>query len=237
MSDVSHNLLKRAIQCREIGDYSKAQDYLNEMIEDDPENYLLWYEKSKLPIVQEDTVTIKNRTISFSTYQKLPLADKNTYLQGCGFGITELPEIEGCLKVPAIVESQRIQYLKMAIAYAPEDIKSIYLFELKAITDTFLERGIKEKEAAISIGVIALFVSMAAVFVLNSSNAASITKIFINQVIFLSISYILSITGMVLYTKAKSNGKHTVAGLVCNLIALVISNLSIINAILVHFFK
>ena len=95
----------------------------------------------------------------------------------------------------------------------------------------------ENKDAAISIEVIALFASMAVVFVLNSSNAASITKIFINQVIFLSIPYILSITGMVLYTRTKSNGKHTVVGLVCNLIALVISNLSIINAILVRFFK
>ena len=46
--------LKRAAQCRELGDYRKAQEYLDVLIESDPENHMLWYEKSMLPIMQDD---------------------------------------------------------------------------------------------------------------------------------------------------------------------------------------
>ena len=44
--------------------------------------------------MQEDVVTVKNRSLSLSAYQQLPLPDKSTYLQQCGFEITELPEVE-----------------------------------------------------------------------------------------------------------------------------------------------
>ena len=232
MNDESFNLLKRAIQCRELGDYGKAQEYLDKMIEADPENHLLWYEKSKLPIVQEDTITIKNRSLSLNSYQQLSLPNKSNYLQQCGFEITELPEIEGCLRVPNLVANQRIKYLKMAISYAPENEKSIYIAELKAITDISIEKGNKDVRAIILIGIIALLASVTTVFVLNTFYYTSFFRMPMNLVIIILIPYALSITGMVLYTRAKNSGNSTTIGLMCNLVALVISNLSIINAII-----
>ena len=237
MNDESLNLLKRAIQYKELGDYCNAQGYLDKMIEADPENHLLWYEKSKLPIVQEDTITIKNRSLSLSFYQKLSLLNKRTYLQQCGFEITEFPEIEDCLNVPNLVANQRIKYLKMAISYAPANEKYIYIAELKAITDIHIERGNKELRAIIVIGIIALLASVTTVFVLNTFYNMSFFHMPINGVIVLLIPYALSITGMVLYTKAKNNGNSTTIGLICNLVALVISNLTIINAIILYFTK
>jgi len=237
MNDESLNLLKRAIQCRELGDYSNAQRYLDKMIEADPENHLLWYEKSKLPIVQEDTITIKNRSLSLKSYQQLSLPDKSNYLQQCGFEITEFPEIEGCLNVPNLVANQRIKYLKMAINYAPENEKYIYTAELKAITDISIERGNRDIRNIILIGIIALLASVTTVFVLNTFYNTSFFRMPINGIIILLIPYALSITGMVLYTKAKNNGNSTTIGLICNLVALVISNLTIINAIILFFVK
>ena len=235
IDDKSLNFLKRAIQCRELGDYGKAQRYLDKIIETYPENYLLWYEKSKLPIVQEDTVTIKNRSLSLTAYQQLSLPDKSNYLQQCGFEITELPEIEGCLSVPNLVAKQRTKYLKMAIGYAPENEKSVYLTELKTITDISIARGKNDIKAVILIGIIALLASLSTVFVLNAFFNASFFRMPMNWVIVLLIPYTLSVVGMVSYTKAKNSGNYTVFGLVCNLVALVISNLSIVNTIILFF--
>ena len=237
MNDESLNLLKRAMQYKELGDYCNAQGYLDKMIEADPENHLLWYEKSKLPIVQEDTITIKNRSLSLKSYQQLSLPDKSNYLQQCGFEITEFPEIEGCLNVPNLVANQRIKYLKMAINYAPENEKYIYATELKAITDISIERGNRDIRNIILIGIIALLASVTTVFILNTFYNTSFFRMPINGIIILLIPYALSITGMVLYTKAKNNGNSTTIGLICNLVALVISNLTIINAIILFFVK
>lgn len=237
MNDESLNLLKRAIQCRELGDYGNAQRYLDKIIETNPENHLLWYEKSKLPIVQEDTITIKNRSLSLKAYQQLSLPNKSNYLQQCGFEITELSEIENCLSVPNLVANQQIKYLKMAISYAPENEKTIYIAELKAVTDISVERGNRDIRTIIVIGIIALLVSVTTAFVINTFYNTSFFRMPINGVIVLLIPYALSITGMVLYTKAKNNGNPTTIGLMCNLVALVISNLSIINAIILFITK
>lgn len=237
MTNNSNDVLKRAIQSREMGDYGKAQEYLDKLIEAEPENYLLWYEKSKLPIVQEDTVTVKNRSLSLMTYQRLSLPDKSNYLQQCGFEITELPDVESCLRVPNLMANQRAKYLRIAINYAPEKEKYVYTAELNTISAASEEKGHKDKKTVALIGIIALLVSVSIVFVFNAFHEASFFQMPMNVVILLLIPYVLSVTGMVLYTKAKNNGNPTVLGLVCNLIALIISNLSIINALILFFHK
>ena len=237
MDNDSQNLLKRAIQCRSIGDYVKAQECLDALLETDPENHMLWYEKSKLPIIQEDNIFIRNRNVSLSTYQRLPLAEKSCYLQQCGFDIAEATEIEGSLRIPNLVAKQRVKYLRMAIGYAPESEMAIYTAELDAIAASNAERNLKEIKAAVLIGVIALIVVIATVLLLNNFYSASFFQIPMNTVIVLLVPYTLSVTGMVLYSKAKNNGNSTVAGLVCNLLALVISNLTIINAVILFVAK
>jgi len=229
--------LKRAAQCRELGDYSKAQEYLDMLIESDPENHMIWYEKSMLPIVQEDIIAVKNRSLSLSTYQKLPLPEMSSYLQQCGFEITELPEVEACLRATNLVASQRTKYLKMAIRHAPEDVKSVYMAELSAITSASESKGRKDINAAVATGVIALLVSLLTVFVIYAYNSALFFRIPTNVIILLLIPYALSVTGMTLYTKAKNGGNSTAAGLASNLTALIISNLSIVNAAILFFTK
>lgn len=232
MNEDSLNLLKRAIQSRSIGAYSKAQEYLDKLIETEPESHLLWYEKSKLPILQEDSITIRSRTISLTTYQRLPLADKNNYLQQCGFDIAEIPEIEGHLSVPNLVAAQRDKYLKLAIIYAPEKEAAIYTAELDTIAATITERNRKNTRAAVFMGLIALCISVAGILLLNTFYKTPFFQMPMNVVIVLLVSYTLSVTGMVLYTKTKNNGNGTTMGLVLNLLALIISNLSIINTII-----
>ena len=237
MDNNSQDLLKRAMQCRELGEYSKAQEYLDRLIEVEPENHLLWYEKSKLPILQEDTIIINSRTLSMSIYQRLSLPDKSNYLQQCGFGIEELPDVESNLSVPLLVENQRIKYLKMAIIHAPEQEKIVYMAELNSIIHESEDKGRKAIKATVSIGIISLLATVTAAFVFNTFRSAAIFQTPINLLILLLIPYALSVTGMVLYTKAKNLGNSTVIGLVCNLIALIISNLSIVNAIFPFFIK
>jgi hypothetical protein len=89
----------------------------------------------------------------------------------------------------------------------------------------------------IIIGIIALLVAIATVLVFNTFYNTRFFKMPMNVIILLLIPYALSVTGMVLYTQAKENGNNTVTGLVCNLIALIISNLLIINAIILFFTK
>jgi hypothetical protein len=89
----------------------------------------------------------------------------------------------------------------------------------------------------IIIGIIALLVAIATVLIFNTFYNTRFFKMPMNVIILLLIPYALSVTGMVLYTQAKENGNNTVTGLVCNLIALIISNLLIINAIILFFTK
>ena len=82
-----------------------------------------------------------------------------------------------------------------------------------------------------------MVIAIATVFVFNAFYNTRFFKMPMNVIILLLIPYALSLTGMVLYTQAKENGNNTVAGLVCNLIALIISNLLIINALILFFTK
>ena len=237
MNSDSLNLLKRAVQSRAIGDYDKAKEYLDRLIETDPENHTLWYEKSKLPIVQEDNVIIRSRNVSLSTYQKLSLAEKNDYLQQCGFEIAEVTEIEDYLKVPHLVALQRNKYLKMAIRYAPEQEKLIYEAELNTLILSDEKRKQTDKWAAIILGLIALPIAIATVLSIMLFPNAMLFKVPMLVIITLLVPYILSVVGMTFSSKAKSNGAATVLGFVCNLFALIISNLTIINAIFLFLVK
>ena len=236
-NDYLRSQLTRAMQCSGLGDYAKAQEYLDQMLESNPDNYLLWYEKSKLPIVQEDSVTIKNRTISLFAYMGLTVTEKNDYLQWSGFGISELPEVESFLRVPNLVADQRIRFLKMAIACAPEKEQSEYKAELNAIIAHAKERKRKDIHAAILVGSIALVFAVLAVLSLNFIIGAWFSKRLLYMMMAIVIPYALSILGMSLYTKARNNGNPTAIGLVCNLLALIISNLAIINALVLFFMK
>ena len=231
------DLIKRAAQHRELEEYQKAQECLDKIIRDDPENYLAWYEKSKLPIIQEDTVTVKGRVISLPQYQTLPLAEKSGYLQSCGFEIPEIQEIEERLKVPNLVANERIKYLKMAIRYAPEDVKNTYSVELNGLVTAKTVRSRRYKRAAIIIGLIALPVSVLVALVLLVFSGATFFQNILNIIITVITPYALSVVGMTLYAKAKNNDGATVLGFICNLLALIICNVSIVGAVILSIIK
>ena len=97
----------------------------------------------------------------------------------------------------------------------------------------------EEINAVVATGAIAMLVSLLTVFVINAYNSAPFFRIPMNVIILLLIPYALSVTGMTLYTKAKNGGNSTAAGvgLASNLTALIISNLSIVNAAILFFTK
>jgi len=237
------DLLKLAIQQKEIGEYEKAREYLDQIIRDEPENHLAWYEKSLLPIMQGDSVTIKSRNVSLSVYQRLPLAEKICYLQQCGFSAAEIPEIEARLNAPNLVAEQRVKYLKIAIRYAPEAEKINYTSELDTITGAAAEKSRRDKKAVRSIGLTALLVSVAVISVFGIIYGAALFKTpataatILAVIIALLIPYVLSVTGMTLYARARGRENGTALGLVSNFLALIISNLSIIGAVILFAVK
>ena len=99
------------------------------------------------------------------------------------------------------------------------------------------EKGRKDIKATVATGAIALLVSLLTVFVINAYNNAPFFRIPMNVIILLLIPYALSVTGMTLYTKSKNGGNSTAVGLASNLTALIISNLSIVNAAILFFTK
>jgi len=233
----SPDQLKRAIQYSGLGDYAKAQEYLDRMLETEPENHLLWYEKSKLPIVQEDNITVKSRSVSFSTYLRLPLAEKSDYLQRCGFEISEIPEVEGLLRAPNLIADQRVRYLNMAISCAPEKERAAYKSELDTLAAHAKEKRRFDIRAVILAGSIALLLAVLAVTLLNVYFDAWFFQNLILTIITLVVPYALSVVSMTLYTKARNNGNYTAFGFVCSLLALIISNLAIINALILFLTK
>ena len=160
MSESASQLLKRAMQHKDLKEYKKAQEYIDLLLEADPENHIAWYEKSTLPIIQEDTITVRNRSVSLSVYQRLPLPDRSSYLQQCGFDITDLLDMESSLRAPNLITEQNARYLKMAIRYAPEQEKIIYEAELNAIALSDETRKRAERQTVIVLGLVALPISV-----------------------------------------------------------------------------
>ena len=74
------DLFKKSDFCVVTGDYTRAKQYLTEILETDPENARAWHDKATLPILQEDTVIIEGCSISVSRYQSLDVTQKTSYL-------------------------------------------------------------------------------------------------------------------------------------------------------------
>ena len=227
-------LLKRAAQHRELEEYGKAQERLDKILLDDPENFLAWYEKSKLPIVQEDTVTIKGRSVSLPQYQALPLAEKSDYLQRRGFDVPEIPEIQERLKTPCLIADERIMYLKMAVSYAPDGVKSGYADELNGLVAAKTAKYRRYRNAAVTVGLIALAASVFAALTLCAFSGSALFQRPLSIIAVLIVPYAVSVTGMTLYSRAKNSGGKTTAGFVSNLLALIICNLSIIGTVIFY---
>ena len=232
MEESAPNLIEQAERHRELEEYQKAQGCLDRIIQDDPKNYLAWYEKSKLPIVQEDTVTVKGLNVSVIRYQALPLAEKNFYLERCGFEASDIPEIMERLHVQSLIANERVKYLKMAVRYAPEDVKRDYAVELNGLVTAKAARGRRYKWAAFIIGLVALPISGFVMYALWYFWNTPFFQAPLNVVFTLLISYAISITGMTLYVKAKNNDAVTKAGFITNLLALLLSNFSIISVVI-----
>ena len=133
---------------------------------------------------------------------------------------------------------QRLKYLKMAIAYAPEREKAVYTAEFAAITGYAEKRKRKDIRAAVSVGALAMIIAaVSSGLSLNNFYGGRFFQTPANTLIALTIPYALSVTGMSLYVKAKNNGNTTTAGLVMSLLALIISNISVVGAIIRFFIK
>jgi tetratricopeptide (TPR) repeat protein len=237
MNDDSLGLLKRAAQYKDMSDYNKSQECLDKILENDPENHLAWYEKSKLPIVQEDIVSYKGRNVSLSRYLQYTLFGRDIYLQQCGFEPTEVQRVKNYLNVPNLLGKQRFKYLEMAIRYSPDNEKIIYESERTSIIAENKKKSEKDNIRILAIGITALITTVLAILKSSFFNIVLDSGAVINTIMMFVIPYVLSITGMVLYAKAKNNADRTIAGFICNLLALILSVLSMILVFVLFLIK
>ena len=210
-----------------MGDYKKANQYLIEILEKDPKNARAWYEKAKLPILQEDTVIIEGCSISVSKYEGLDVTQKTSYLQQCG--LTPSQALDGViyLRVNLLIEKEHLRYLENAVRYA-KDEKVKYEKEFAELIAKHNNRGESEKKVAIIMGTVALplVVIILGNLVFSFINADLPYLIFSKAICV--VPYVLSVIGIAFYAKVKYEGNNTKTGLILTFLSLTLSSVALI---------
>lgn len=229
--DIIQGLLKKAAYHSGIGEYREAGEYFNSVLETDPENAGAWYGKSKLPILQEDTVVYNGCSISISRMQALDPGGKTIYLQQCGVTPSQIVDADNYLQVNRLIESERLKYMEKAVRFADEN-RAIYEKEFEQLRRQVEERGIKEDRLSVIFGIITLPVILVVMANLIYSFANSGYPSLIASVAFCLIPYILSVVGMSFLSKAKREGKNSTAGSALNIVSLTLSNACLILGVI-----
>ena len=213
-----------------MGDYKKANQYLIEILEKDPKNARAWHEKSKLPILQEDTVIIEGCSISVSKYEGLDVTQKTSYLQQCG--LTPSQALDGViyLRVNLLIEKEHLRYLENAVRYA-KDEKVKYEKEFAELIAKHNNRGESEKKVAIIMGTTALplVVIILGNLVFSFINADLPYLIFSKAICV--VPYVLSVIGIAFYAKVKYEGNNTKIGLILTFLSLTLSSVALIMGV------
>lgn len=213
------------------GDYQKATQYLNEILDADPENARAWYEKAKLPVLQEDIVIIQGCSISVSKYQSLDVTQKSAYLRQCGFTHVQALDVESLLGLNLLIEKEHIKYLENAVRFAKNE-KPKYEKELTELKAKHNKRGEREKKIAITIGSIAL--PLVAIILGNLFYAffqMGLPYLIFSTAICI-VPYVLSVIGIAFYAKVKHEGNNTNTGLTLTFLSLIFSNITLISGII-----
>jgi len=225
-------LMQQALRHKTLGQPAQAQSCLDQVLADDPENYAAWYEKSKLAIVQNDDVTLDGHVVSLTRYQSLVSADRRDYLQQCGFGTAQIDDIEVRLRQPALLAAQRLRFLHMAIQTAPHDAAQRYQAELDHLDAAARSERRHDVRVVAWTGLIGLVVAILAAVSVTWFWTASPQPAVLRPVVALIVAYALSVMGMVCYARARDRLNATALGLAINLVALIVTNLSVIALII-----
>jgi len=219
------NWLQQAQTYETLEQYQQAQALIDQALAVDQRNHLAWYEKSRLPIMQTDAVMISGRAVSLSRYLALDLSQQHDYLRQCGFPETQIADAQSRLLLPNLLVAQRVRFLRMAVQTAPDDQASQYQAELDALVAGGKTSRRRDTVVVVILGLIALVCATAAGLALLSGLLHGI------GLLALALPYALSVAGMACYSAAHERLHSTTAGLVLNLLALLISNALAIGAI------
>jgi len=232
MTEASNVLLHEALVHERLGEQAKARDCLDALLLQEPDNHLAWYQKSKLLVLQSDDVNLDGHVVSVARYQSLPLAEKRDYLQQCGFDVVDIDHAEARLRQPNLLAAQRRRFLNMAAQTAPAQAARFYLNELAGLDTEAANQHRHDSRTILSVGLAGLVVAiLAAVTVVLRWSAGSPFGL-PWSIACLTGAYILSVTGMSLYVRARDRLSTTPAGLAVNLIALVLVILSVVVLII-----
>ena len=155
MEKETQNLFKKADFAAAIGDYQNAKQMLDEILAQDSENAKAWYEKSKLPVLQEDAVVIQGCNVSVSKYQSLDTTQKARYLQQCGLPYSQALDGDSLLQINILIEKERIKYLEKAVKYTKSE-KTKYKKELSKLKAKNSKRGQIENKSVFRISLMDL---------------------------------------------------------------------------------
>jgi hypothetical protein len=225
------SLLKKSNISFTTGEYQRAKEYLDDILLIDSNNAEAWYEKSKLPILQEDTIIIEGCSISVSQYYNCDVSNKLSYLQQCGLSLSKAISSEHQFQYNILIEKEHLKYLKMAVSCATSN-QDIYKSELESLIAKQNNKGLKETRVSVRVGLITLpFIILVLSFLIYVIlNIETRYLMFIN--IGSIIPYALSIIGLTFYTKVKQEGKKTKMGFTTNVVSLILSNITIITSVI-----
>jgi hypothetical protein len=211
--------------------YKEASQHLDDILTIDYTNSQAWYEKSKLPILQEDIVIIYGCCVSVSKYHGCDITQKSPYLRQCGLSLTKALKCENYLQYDILIEKEHIKYLENAVRYNTS-VNKDYENKLIILNENYEKRGKSQKKVALIMGIVALPIILAVI----TSLIYSIFQSKISNFIFINIiciaPYILSVLGLYFYTKVINERNKTKIGLTTNLISLIFSNITIIISII-----
>ena len=224
-------LLKKADFCISTGNFQKAKEYLDTLLEMDVEVAEAWYIKAKLPILQEDTITFRGCSISVAKVQNCDAGGRLEYLRQCGISPLHTAEAENLLNIDLLIEKEHIKYLEKAVACS-KDGRAKYVTELTELKGKHTVRGVNEMKLAKLIG----FITLPLIVLLLANLVFALVKMTLPYTIVslcvCIIPYILSVVGLTYYAKAVHEQQKSVVGLIFSIANIILCNIALIVGVI-----
>ena len=224
-------MLKKADFCISTGNFQKAKEYLDALLEMDVEVAEAWWLKAKLPILQEDIIFYRGCSISVSTVINCDAGSRLEYLRQCGISPSHTAEAENLLNIDLLIEKEHIKYLEKAVACSKDDNEK-YMKELTELKGKHAVRGINEMKLAKLIG----FITLPLIVILLANLVFALVKMPLSYTIVSLclgiIPYVLSIIGLTYYTKAVHERQKSAVGLIFNIANIILCNIALIVGVI-----
>ena len=224
-------LFKKAEFCISTGNFPKAKEYLDNILEIDIEIAEAWHLKSKLPILQEDIITFRGCSISVAKAQNCDAGGRLEYLRQCGISPSHTAEAENLLNINLLIEKEHIKYLEKAVTCS-KDSRAKYVQELTELKGKHAVRGVNEMKFAKLIG----FITLPLIVILLANLDFALVKMPLPYTIVslcaCVIPYILSVVGLTYYAKAVHEQQKSVVGLIFSIANIILCNIVLIVGII-----